>query len=109
MQELIRLRIHVNEPFDFERENGVTELYGITGDHLDAGNEEWLIETNGPFTFAGEDHDAVLVAPRYGGEHLSRVFDSLAGFPVRIACPDGDDWQFVMTGLLSVPPPEPEV
>ncbi len=106
MHPPVRLRLHVSEPFDFERANGFTDLYGTTRDHHHAEAEEWLLYLEDRFTFNEHDYDAVVVAPRYIGEHLSRVFDSFMGFSVRIAHKTPDGWHFAMTGMLSLAPPE---
>lgn len=107
MKAPIRLRIHVSEPFDFERANDACDLYGATHDHHgDA--DEWLVELDGWYRFNDADYDTMLVAPRYVGEHLSRVFDSFMGVPVRIAHRTPEGWHFAMTGMLSVPPPDPD-
>ncbi len=37
----LRLHIHVNEPWAFERQNGVTSMVGSTVDYLDPENDEW--------------------------------------------------------------------
>lgn len=108
MQRAVRLRVHVSEPFDFERENGLTDLFGTTVDHHDGDAEEWGIDLEDWFSFNRSDYDMVLVAPRYVGEHLSRVFDTFTGFPVRIAHRTPEGWHFAMTGMLSLPPPEPD-
>jgi hypothetical protein len=111
MSEPLRLRIHVSEPFDFERENESPDLFGTTVDHRDEEADEWLVHLEGGFTFREEDYTDLLLSPRYVGEHLDRVFDSILAVPVRIAHrtedEDGHDWHFAMTGLISLaPPPE---
>lgn len=107
MTEPLRLRVYVTEPFDFERSNEHPDLFGVTSDHHDEDNDEWVIELDHWFHFNDVDYDSVLVAPRYVGEHISRVFDALMGVPVRIAHRTPDGWHFAMTGMLSQPPPEP--
>ncbi len=113
MGESLRLRVHVAEPFDFERENPSLDLFGTTVDHLDEDGDEWLVDLEGGFSFHEEDYADLLLSPRYVGEHLSRVFDSILGVPVRIAHriedEDGPGWHFAMTGMISLaplPPPE---
>jgi len=104
MDKPVRFRIHVSEPFDFERENDSADLFGTTLDHLNADNDEWMIELDGWFRFNELDYDMVLIGPRYVNEHLSRVFDALLGVPVRIAHRTPQGWHFAMTGMLSLAP-----
>jgi hypothetical protein len=106
--EPLRVRVHVSEPFDFERENDSADLYGTTRDSEDSEADEWVIELEGRFCFNEVDYDAVLVAPRYVGDHLSRVFDSFLGEPVRIAHRTAEGWHFAMAGIISLAPPPPE-
>lgn len=108
MIQRIRFRVHVSEPFDFERENESADLYGTSIDCADADADEWMVELESWFSFNEADYDVILVAPRYVGEHLSRVFDSILGFPVRIAHRTPDGWHFAMTGMLSLSPLPPE-
>ncbi len=108
MSEPIRFRVHVSEPFDFERQNDSSDLYGLTTDFADRELEEWEIELEGWFRFHDLDYDTVLIAPRYVGEHLSRVFDAILGFPIRIAHRTPEGWHFAMTGMLSLAPPPSE-
>lgn len=109
MKEPLRLRIHVSEPFDFERENPSPDLFGTTLDHLDEEAEDWLIELETGYAFHEEDYADMLLSPRYVGEHLSKVFDSILGVPVRIAHRIEDEeepgWHFAMTGMISLAPP----
>jgi len=104
MAQPVRLRVHVSEPFDFERQNGGADLFGSTQDSADPDTDGWVIDLDGWFHLGDEDYDVVLVAPRYVGEQLSRVFDSILGFPVRIAHRVPDGWRFAMTGMLSLAP-----
>lgn len=99
----IRLRVHVNEPFGFERENESADLLGASFDPLDEDADEWLIRMDLPFMFNEEEYREMLVAPHYVGEHLGRVFDRIVGFPVRIAHRTEEGWHFAMTGMLSIP------
>ena len=104
MTEPVRLRLHVSEPFDFERTNESADLFGITRDHHDDENDEWQIELEGSFLLGEDAYDNVMIAPRYVGEHLGRVFDALLGQPVRIAHRTDDGWQYSMTGMISLAP-----
>jgi hypothetical protein len=108
MGQALRLRVHVSEPFDFERENASPELFGWTQDD-DGEADEWEVVLDAPFTFNKTDYDRVLLAPRYMGEHLDKVHNALLGMPVRIAHhttdEDGQGWHFAMTGMLSLAPP----
>jgi len=111
MSETLRLRIHVSEPFDFERENPSPDLFGTTLDHLDEKAEDWLIDLETGYTFHEDDYTDMLISPRYVGEHLSKVFDSILGVPVRIAHriedDEEEDWHYAMTGMISLAPAEP--
>lgn len=111
MADPIRLRVHVNEPFDFERENETSELYGWTRDDggEDAGDDsdEWEVHLEAPFTFNKTVYDRVLIGPRYVGEHLGKVHNALLGMPIRIAHRTPEGWHFAMTGMLSLAPPPP--
>ncbi|MBT2185706.1 hypothetical protein [Sphingobium nicotianae] len=108
MSKPVRFRVHVSEPFDFERWNESADLFGTSADCQNEEADEWMIELEGWFRFNEADYDVVLVAPRYVGEHLSRVFDSILGFPVRIAHRTPDGWHFAMAGMLSQAPSPPE-
>lgn len=103
MTDALRLRIHISEPFDFERENGSADLFGTTHDHSDDA-EEWAVALESRFTFNEADYDMALIAPRYVGETLSKVRDAMLGIPVRIAHRTPEGWHFAMAGMLSVPP-----
>lgn len=106
MADPLRLRIHVSEPFDFERENHNADLFGFTTDQ-DGDADEWEVELEGWFTFNELDYDAVLIGPRYVGEHLSRVHDSILGVPVRIAHRTPDGWHYALAGMISLAPLPP--
>jgi len=105
MSPAIRLRLHVSEPFDFERHNDSADLFGTTRDHEAGDADEWVIELESWFQFNDHDYDTVLVSPRYVGEHLSRIFDAILGHPVRIAHRTPEGWHYAMTGMLSLAPP----
>lgn len=104
MQPAVRLRLHVSEPFDFERHNASADLFGATQDHSNTDADEWQVELEASFLLNGEEHDTVLISPRYVGEQLSRVFDALLGQPVRIAYRAPDGWHYAMTGMISLAP-----
>jgi hypothetical protein len=106
MQPAVRLRLYVSEPFDFERHNASADLFGTTQDHVDTPSDEWVVALENSFLLNGEEHDSVLISPRYVGEPLSRVFDALLGQSVRIACRTSDGWHFAMTGMISLAPPQ---
>src|SRR3546814_18541257 len=76
MTQHLRLRIHVTEPWDFERANGTNELTGWTVDHADEENEEWEVTLDQSFEFREKQYSTILVGPRYVGEHLRRMFRS---------------------------------
>lgn len=103
----LKLRIHVTEPWDFERITGVTELTGWTIDHVHHGeeerNQEWEVTLDEGFDYNGRRFARLLVSARYVGEHLERIFDAVVGFPVRIAHRSGDGgWHYAYAGMLSV-------
>lgn len=104
MSRPVRFRVHVSEPFDFERINGRADLFGALLDDMEADAAQWTIGLESSFRLDEEDHAVVLVAPRYVGEPLARVFDSILGFPVRIAHRVPDGWRYAMTGMLSPAP-----
>jgi hypothetical protein len=105
--EPLWLHIHVNEPWDFERENGVSSMTGTTTDHADPDNIEWEVALDGSFLLFEEPFDRVLVGPRYIGERLDRVVDDFVTAAIRIATltqsEDGEssEWHFVMSGTLA--------
>ncbi|AUW58353.1 hypothetical protein C1T17_09800 [Sphingobium sp. SCG-1] len=103
MTSHLKLAIHITEPWDFERKTGVQELGGWSVDHEDEANAEWEIILDEGFDYHGRRFARLLVSPRYVGEHLSRIFDAVVGFPVRIAHRSGDGgWHFAFAGMLSV-------
>jgi hypothetical protein len=98
----LKLRIHVTEPWDFARENGTEELTGWTTDYIDPENEEWEVTLDHGYDLNDVHHGRVLLGPRYVGENLSRIFDAIVGFPVRIGHRLDGDWHYAMAGMLSV-------
>lgn len=98
----LKLRIHVSEPWDFERANGTDELTGWTVDYADEENGEWEVELDHGFEFRDHHYGRVLIGPRYVGEHLNRVFDVVVGFPVRIAHRLDGNWHYALTGTVTV-------
>ncbi|MDX3908814.1 MAG: hypothetical protein QHC67_03250 [Sphingobium sp.] len=103
MTNHLKLTVHVNEPWDFERQTGVQELTGWTVDYEDETNGEWEVTLHQGFDYHGRRFARLLVSPRYVGEHLSRIFDAVVGFPVRIAHRSGDGgWHYAFAGMLSV-------
>lgn len=101
MTDHVKVRIHVTEPWDFERTAGAAELTGWTSDHADPGNEEWEVHLDAGFDYHGSRIDRLLAGPRYVGEHLSRMFDAVTGFPVRLAHHQGDHWHYAFIGMIS--------
>src|SRR3546814_11716185 len=73
MTQHLRLRIHVTEPWDFERANGTNELTGWTVDHADEENEEWEVTLDQSFEFREKQYSTILVGPRYVGDRKSVV------------------------------------
>lgn len=99
----LKLRIHITEPWDFERQTGVDDLTGWTTDYGDDQSEEWEVILDEGFDYHDRRFARLLVNPRYVGEHLTRIFDAVVGFPVRIAHRSGDGgWHYAFTGMLSV-------
>ena len=102
MTDHLKLRLHVSEPWDFERANGTDELTGWTIDYAIEELEEWEVMLDHGFDLHERHYGRVLVSPRYVGEHLSRIFDAITGFPVRIAHRMDGDWHYAMTGMLTI-------
>ena len=99
----LKLRIHISEPWDFERTNGGNaELFGWTTDYVDEEEEEWEVTLDQGFDLHERHYGRVLVSPRYVGEKLQRVFDAVVGFPVRIAHRQDGGWHYAMIGMLSL-------
>ena len=101
MTQHLKLRIHVSEPWDFERITGVAELSGWTIDHADPDSEQWEVHLDEGFDFHERHIGTLLVGPRYVGEHLSRMMDAVAGFPVRLAYRQDGNWQFAFAAMIS--------
>jgi len=101
VSEPLHLRIHVSEPWDFERIAGTAELSGWTHDHADPGNEEWEVRLDEAFEYHEMDIDQLLASPRYVGEHMSRTLDAVTGFPVRLAHRQDDGWHYAFTAMIS--------
>lgn len=101
MTQPLQLRIHVSEPWDFERIAGTVELSGWTTDHAEPANDEWEVQLDAGFDFHERHIDALLIAPLYVGEHLSRMFDAVAGLPVRLAHRQDEDWHYAFTAMIS--------
>lgn len=108
MTQHLMLRIHVTEPWDFERIAGTAELTGWTADHADPDNEEWEVHLDEGFDFNERHVGTLLVGPRYVGEHLTRMFDAVAGFPVRLAHRQDDGWQYAFAAMISQRSPQEE-
>ncbi len=98
----LKLRIHVSEPWDFERANGTAELTGWTVDYADEEEEEWEVTLDQGFELHERHYGRVLLSPRYVGEKLQRVFDAVVGFPVRIAHRQDGSWHYAMIGMASL-------
>lgn len=102
MTEHLKLRIHINEPWDFQRQTGVEELTGWTVDYEIDELEEWELVLDAGYKMHGETHYRILISPRYVGEHLSKIFDSIVGFPVRVAHRSDGEWHYALAGMLSI-------
>lgn len=101
----LKLRIHISEPWDFERATGLSDFTGWTTDYTGADsetNEEWEVHLDHGFEYHERRIGRLLVSPRYVGEHLARIFDAPVGFPVRIAHRSDGGWHYAFTGMLSV-------
>ena len=101
MTQYLKLRIHVTEPWDFERIAGSAELTGWTVDSADPDNEEWEVHLDEGFDFHERHIGTVLVGPRYVGEHLSRMFDAVTGLLVRVAHRQDGGWHYAFTAMIS--------
>tara|TARA_B100000519_G_scaffold91234_1_gene79377 strand:+ start:186 stop:554 length:369 start_codon:yes stop_codon:yes gene_type:complete len=97
----LKLRIHVTEPWDFERQAGTAELTGWTTDHAGPDNEEWEVHLDHGFDFNKRHIGTLLVGPRYVGERLERMFDAVSGFPVRLAHRQDGEWHFAFVAMIS--------
>nr|WP_278254182.1 hypothetical protein [Sphingobium sp. BYY-5] len=97
----MKLRVHVTEPWDFERIAGTADLTGWTTDHADPDNREWEVHLDRGFDFNDHHIGSVLAGPRYVGERLSRVFDTVTGFSVRLAHHIDGAWHFAFTATIS--------
>ncbi len=104
MTQHLKLRIHVTEPWDFERNAGSAELTGWTIDHADPDNEEWEVHLDHGFDHHERHVGTLLIGPRYVGEHLSRMFDAVTGFPVRLAHRQDGGWHYAFTAMISQRP-----
>lgn len=103
MAELLKLRVHITEPWDFARQNdGREEITGWTHDHEIDELEEWEITLDSGYELHEIRHGRILVSPRYVGEHLSKIFNAFVGFPVRIAHRMDGEWHYAMAGMLSI-------
>ena len=98
----LKLRIHITEPWDFARATGMEDLTGWTVDYAVDGQEEWELMLDESYKMHDVVHGRVLISSRYVGEHLGRVFDSIVGFPVRIAHRLDGEWHYAMAGMLSL-------
>jgi len=102
MTEHLKLRIHINEPWDFMRQTGIEELTGWTIDHEIDELEEWELMLDGGYKMNGVVHNRILISPRYVGEHLTKIFEAIVGFPVRVAHRMNGEWHYALAGMLSV-------
>ncbi|MPT48930.1 MAG: hypothetical protein E2598_11015 [Sphingobium sp.] len=98
----LRLRIHISEPWDFERQTGMETLTGWTVEHEGEQQDEWEVMLDTPYEMNDVVHDRVLINPRYVGEKLGKVFDSIVGMAVRIAHQADGDYHYAMAGTLSL-------
>ncbi|MGD9810184.1 MAG: hypothetical protein AB7U35_02465 [Sphingobium sp.] len=102
MTEHLKLRIHITEPWDFARQTDLEELTGWTVDYAIEELEEWEMTLDAGYKMNNVVHGRVLISPRYVGEHLGKIFDSIVGFPVRIAHRLDGDWHYALVGMLSL-------
>lgn len=101
MTDNLKVRLHVTEPWDFERWAGSTELLGWTTDHHDPDAQEWEVHLDQGFDYDKRHIESLLAGPRYVGEHIRRMFDTPAGFPVRLAHQLDGEWQFAFGAMIS--------
>ncbi len=101
MAQHLKLRLHITEPWDFERSAGTSDLTGWTIDHIDPDNGDWEVHLDEGFDFNRRHIGTLLASPRYVGESLSRMFDAVAGFPVRLAHRLDGEWQFAFAAMIS--------
>jgi len=97
----LKLRIYVTEPWDFERIAGTAELTGWTIDHVDPENGEWEVHLDHGLDFDKRHIGTLLAGPRYVGERLDRMFDTVTGFPVRLAHRVDGEWHFAFVATIS--------
>jgi hypothetical protein len=100
----LKLRIHISEPWDFARSTGLEDLTGWTTDYAetDEPNKDWEVTLDESFDYHDRRIARLLVSPRYVGENLTRIFDAVVGFPVRIAHRQDGGWHYALTGMLSI-------
>ncbi|MET0249343.1 MAG: hypothetical protein ABW164_06400 [Sphingobium sp.] len=101
MTDRLMLRLHVAEPWDFERIAGSADLAGWTLDHDDPDKEEWEVHLDHAIVYHDHRIGRLLAAPRYVGEHLVRMFDAVTGFPVRLAYVQEDGWHYAFAAMMS--------
>ncbi|MFW2830545.1 hypothetical protein [Sphingomonas sp. ID0503] len=103
----LALRIHVSEPWTFERENESADLTGWTADHRFLDKPDWLVHLDKPITIAKEAFGAVQISPRYVGEDFWAVMDNpLVNLTVNIVPhdperPRDDDRPSPLVGLVA--------
>ncbi|GLT01832.1 hypothetical protein GCM10007897_32320 [Sphingobium jiangsuense] len=98
----LKLRVHITEPWDFERQTGMEDLTGWTVDYVIDELEEWEVMLDASYRLHDVVHGRILVSPRYVGERLGKIFDTIVGTPVRIAHRLDGDWHYAMAGTLSL-------
>jgi hypothetical protein len=103
----LALRIHVSEPWTFERENESADLTGWTADHREPDKEDWIVNVNRPYVIDEERFEQMRVSPRYLGESFHNLVEnSLVSLSVNIV-PCGRSWAdmdgrpLAMVGLIS--------
>ncbi len=97
----LRVHIHVAEPWNFDRYNPTSELIGWTIDHADADNEDWLVHLEERFTMNDHGFSRVMITPRYHGEQLARIVDTLASVSIDIGHRVDGDWLYDMVGTIA--------
>jgi hypothetical protein len=103
----LALRIHVSEPWTFERENESADLTGWTADHRYFDKEDWIVHLDKPFTIDEEVFEEMRISPRYLGEDFRHVVEnSLVNLTVNMV-PHGRRWSNIderplaMVGLVA--------
>lgn len=102
MDAHLRLYIHITEPWDFARQTGMEALTGWTHEHMGDQQDEWEVMLDNPYEMNDVVHDRIFISPRYVGEKLGKLFDSIVGVAVRIAHQSDGEYHYAMAGKASL-------